>query len=121
MILWYFDFLYKRFKWNFNCLNLICFTDCKSELKILKDHIRDSEDQRKSLDQDLKDIYLKRDEAKLEYERLNEGIRQSRVAHDDYMRQEKTKQSELQELLKNVNDKSIEYQEAKMVKYQIFF
>uniref|UniRef100_K1Q2Y9 Paramyosin n=1 Tax=Magallana gigas TaxID=29159 RepID=K1Q2Y9_MAGGI len=88
--------------------------DCKSELKILKDHIRDSEDQRKSLDQDLKDIYLKRDEAKLEYERLNEGIRQSRVAHDDYMRQEKTKQSELQELLKNVNDKSIEYQEAKM-------
>ncbi|XP_061184132.1 centriolin-like [Saccostrea echinata] len=88
--------------------------DCKSELKTLKDHIRDSEDQRKSLDQDLKDIYLKRDEAKLEYERLNEGIRQSRVAHDDYMRQEKVKQSELQELLKNVNDKSIEYQEAKM-------
>ncbi|XP_078324889.1 uncharacterized protein LOC111125942 isoform X3 [Crassostrea virginica] len=88
--------------------------DCKSELKILKDHIRDSEDQQKSLDQDLKDIYMKRDEAKLEYERLNEGIRQSRIAHDDYMRQEKTKQSELQELLKNVNDKSIEYQEAKM-------
>ncbi|XP_056011092.1 centriolin-like isoform X6 [Ostrea edulis] len=88
--------------------------DCKSELKTMKDHIRDSEDQRKSLDQDLKDIYLKRDEAKLEYERLNEGIRQSRIAHDDYMRQEKVKQSELQELLKNVNDKSIEYQEAKM-------
>lgn len=99
---------------------MICFTDCKSELKILKEHIRDSEDQRKSLDQDLKEIYLKRDEAKLEYERLNEGIRQSRVAHDDYMRQEKTKQSELQELLKNVNDKSIEYQEAKMVNTKYF-
>lgn len=62
---------------------------------------------------------MKRDEAKLEYERLNEGIRQSRIAHDDYMRQEKTKQSELQELLKNVNDKSIEYQEAKMVSSEI--
>ena len=71
------------------------------------------------MDQDLKDIYMKRDEAKLEYERLNEGIRQSRIAHDDYMRQEKTKQSELQELLKNVNDKSIEYQEAKMVSSEI--
>ena len=97
----------------------VYISDCKSELKILKDHIRDSEDQQKSLDQDLKDVYMKRDEAKLEYERLNEGIRQSRIAHDDYMRQEKTKQSELQELLKNVNDKSIEYQEAKMVSLEI--
>lgn len=58
---------------------------------------------------------MKRDEAKLEYERLNEGIRQSRLAHDDYLRQEKSKQLELQDLLKNVNNKQLEYQETKMV------
>jgi len=65
--------------------------------------------------QDLKDTYIKRDESKLEYERLNEGIRQSRLAHDDYLHQEKSKQLELQDLLKNVNDKQLQYQESKMV------
>ena len=97
-------------------ISTICIADGRNELKILKDHVRDSEDQVKSLDQDLKDTYHRRDEAKLEYERLNEAIRQSRLAHDDYMRQEKSKQSELQDLLKNVNERSIEYQEAKMVR-----
>lgn len=58
---------------------------------------------------------MKRDEAKLEYERLNEGIRQSRLSHDDHLRQEKSKQLELQDILKNVNNKQLEYQEAKMV------
>ena len=88
--------------------------ECRSELKALKENIRDSDDKYESLQQDLKDTYIKRDESKLEYERLNEGIRQSRLAHDDYLHQEKSKQLELQDLLKNVNDKQLQYQESKM-------
>ena len=63
----------------------------------------------------MRETILQRDDAKMEMERMNETIRTSRVSYEDYMRQERQKHEELQDLLKSVATKEFEYQEARMV------
>ncbi|XP_060070795.1 centriolin-like [Ylistrum balloti] len=88
--------------------------ETKAELKALKEHVREADDQSRHLEQDLREVTHQRDESKLEMERLNEAIRTSRQSYEDYIRQEKQKHEELQELLKSVAEKEFEYQEARM-------
>lgn len=65
--------------------------------------------------QQLRDTSLQRDEAKLEMERLNEGIRQSRITHDDCLRQQRQREEELQDLIRTMDEREIEYQETRKV------
>ena len=65
--------------------------------------------------QQLRDTSTARDEAKLEMERLNEGIRQSRVTHDDCVRQQHAREQELADLVRTLDEREIEYQETRKV------
>ena len=59
---------------------------------------------------------MQRDEAKLEMERLNEAIRQSRITHDDCLRQQLQREEELQDLIRTMDEREIEYQETRKVR-----
>ena len=48
-------------------------------------------------------------------ERLNEGIRQSRITHDDCIRQQRQREEELQDLIRTMDEREIEYQETRKV------
>ncbi|KAL3870359.1 hypothetical protein ACJMK2_038429 [Sinanodonta woodiana] len=85
----------------------------KNELKILKENVRDAESQVKHLEQTLRETHQQRDEAKLEIDRLNEGIRQSRSTYEESLHQQRAKEQELQDLIRTVEQKDVEYQEAR--------
>ncbi|XP_053381516.1 centriolin-like isoform X4 [Mercenaria mercenaria] len=87
--------------------------DGKNELKMYKEQIKDAEKSITHLEQQLRDTSLQRDEAKLEMERLNEGIRQSRITHDDCIRQQRQREEELQDLIRTMDEREIEYQETR--------
>jgi hypothetical protein len=53
-------------------------------------------------------------------ERLNEGIRQSRITHDDCIRQQRQREEELQDLIRTMDEREIEYQETRKVVYRHF-
>ena len=59
---------------------------------------------------------MQRDESKLEMERLNEAIRQSRITHDDCLRQQLQREEELQDLIRTMDEREIEYQETRKVR-----
>ena len=65
--------------------------------------------------QELRDTNVQRDEGKLEIERLNEAIRQSRMTHDDCLRQQRQREEELQDLIRTMDEREIEYQETRKV------
>lgn len=48
-------------------------------------------------------------------ERINEGIRQSRITHDDCLRQQRQREEELQDLIRTMDEREIEYQETRKV------
>ncbi|KAL4219131.1 hypothetical protein ACF0H5_021713 [Mactra antiquata] len=87
--------------------------DGKNEIKLYKEQIRDSEKSIGHLEQQLRDTSVLRDEAKLELERLNEGIRQSRITHDDCIRQQRQREEELQDLIRTMDEREIEYQDTR--------
>lgn len=60
-------------------------------------------------------MFHKRDEAKLELEKLNEQIRKSSVFLEEHSRQEKAKYKELQGLQHSLAERGKEQQEAKKV------
>ena len=49
-------------------------------------------------------------------ERLNEAIRQSRITHDDCLRQQLQREEELQDLIRTMDEREIEYQETRKVR-----
>ena len=97
-------------------MGVVSLSEGTSEVKTLKEHIKDSEYKINHLEQQLRDTTLQRDEAKLEMERLNEGIRQSRSSHEDCLRQQRQREEELQDLIRTMDEREIEYQETRKVK-----
>ena len=50
-------------------------------------------------------------------ERLNEGIRQSRSTHEDCLRQQRQREEELQDLIRTMDEREVEYQETRKVQF----
>ncbi|XP_041369906.1 centriolin-like [Gigantopelta aegis] len=62
---------------------------------------------------EMRETCLKRDDALVENERLRGAIQQSRFEHDDVAQRETDKKHELTELIRHMEDKATEYQDAK--------
>ncbi|XP_071115643.1 centriolin-like [Haliotis cracherodii] len=87
--------------------------ESRTELQTLEENIQESEEHLRQLEQNLREAHSQRDEAKVEIERLNEAIRTTRFAHEEALRQEKSKQAELQDLLHTYEHHDVEYQTAR--------
>ncbi|XP_067662812.1 centriolin-like [Haliotis asinina] len=87
--------------------------ESRTELQTLEENIQESEEHLRQLEQNLREAHSQRDEAKVEIERLNEAIRTTRFSHEEALRQEKSKQVELQDLLHTYEHHDLEIQTAR--------
>ena len=93
----------------------ISLPDAQTELEQLHENISDTESTLSNLRQDIRAEQQKRDTAHTEAQRLADAIRQSNAAYEEALRQERAKEEELHDLVRGIEDREREHDDARKV------
>ena len=97
-------------------LNFSPSPDAQTELEQLHENISDAESTLTNLRQDIRAEQQKRDAAHTEAQRLTDAIRHSNSAYEEALRQERAKQEELHDLVRGIEDREREHDDARKVR-----
>ena len=97
-------------------LKLFPSPDAQTELEQLHENISDAESTLTNLRQDIRAEQQKHDAAHTEAQRLTDAIRHSNSAYEEALRQERAKQEELHDLVRGIEDREREHDDARKVR-----
>ncbi|XP_070176721.1 centriolin-like isoform X2 [Littorina saxatilis] len=87
--------------------------DSQTELEQLHENVRDAEATITNLRQDIRAEQHKRESTHTEAQRLSDAVRHSNATYEDALRQERSKQEQLQDLIRSIEEREREHEDAR--------